>query len=128
MVADTARAEHERRGTIEGVAAEVAVSDIPAELGDDEVLLDVREDNEFTAGHAPAAVHLPMSELPARIEEVPSAERIYVICRSGGRSAQVTGYLNGQGHSCVNVAGGMQDWATAGRDMVSETGESPTVL
>ncbi|WP_020499446.1 rhodanese-like domain-containing protein [Sciscionella marina] len=110
------------------MVAEVAVSEIPAELPEGEVLLDVREDDEFAAGHAPQAVHLPMSALPDRVADVPEADLVYVICRSGGRSAQVTAYLNAQGRSCVNVAGGMQHWVAAGRDMTSDSGEDPAVI
>ena len=67
------------------------MNDVPAvgvdELPLDAVLLDVREDDEWTAGHAPAARHVPMSQLTARLDEVPPADPLYVICRSGARSA-----------------------------------------
>jgi rhodanese-related sulfurtransferase len=60
-----------------------------------------------------------MSELMARVEEVPADREIYVICKVGGRSAQVVGYLNAQGRETVNVAGGMLAWAAAGRPLVA---------
>lgn len=101
----------------------VEVGQLPA----DAYLLDVREDDEWECGHAPEAVHLPMSELAARIAEVPADREVYVICKVGGRSAQVVGYLNGQGHECVNVSGGMLAWAAAGRPLVSGTGADPFV-
>ena len=100
------------------------VTEIPAAA----VLLDVREHDEWTAGHAPDAVHLPMSELSARLSEVPDAEKLFVICRSGGRSAQVTAYLHAQGHNAVNVSGGMQAWQAQGREMRAETGAEPDVV
>jgi len=54
------------------------------------LLLDVREDDEWTAGHAPTATHIPMSEFVARKEELGAPEGpVYVICRAGSRSAQV---------------------------------------
>lgn len=109
-------------GEVNVPAAEV--TELPA----DAVLLDVREQDEWSAGHAPDAVHVPMSELTARLGEVPDAEKLFVICRSGGRSAQVTAYLNGQGHSAVNVAGGMQSWQQQGRPMVADSGVDPTVI
>ena len=97
------------------------------QLPSDAFLLDVREEDEWECGHAPEAVHLPMSELLARVEEVPADREIYVICKVGGRSAQVVGYLNAQGRETVNVSGGMLAWAAAGRPMVSRDGSDPFV-
>jgi rhodanese-related sulfurtransferase len=101
----------------------VEVEQLPA----DGYLLDVREVDEWESGHAPHAVHLPMSELMARIDEVPAGREIYVICKVGGRSAQVVGYLNAQGRETVNVAGGMLAWAAAGRPLVAQNGADPFV-
>ncbi|MDN5857567.1 MAG: rhodanese-like domain-containing protein [Pseudonocardia sp.] len=107
-----------------GPVPAVEVSELPA----DAALLDVREADEWSAGHAPDAQHLPMSELTARLGELPDADPLYVICRSGGRSARVTAYLAQQGRPAVNVEGGMQSWQNAGRPMVGERpGVAPTV-
>jgi rhodanese-related sulfurtransferase len=103
---------------------EVTVADIPA----DAVLLDVREADEWAAGRVPGAVHVPMTELAQRLDEVPDGDPVYVICRSGGRSARVTAYLNQQGWDSVNVAGGMGGWAAAGRPMVADGDAAPTVI
>ena len=92
------------------------------QLPTDGYLLDVREVDEWDCGHAPHAVHLPMSELMARVDEVPADREVYVICKVGGRSAQVVGYLNAQGRETVNVAGGMLAWAAAGRPLVGQGG------
>ena len=91
------------------------------------VLLDVREDDEWVAGHAPDAVHIPLAQVPARLDELPPDDDVYVICRSGGRSAQAAAWLNRNGYDATNVAGGMGAWLEAGRPMVSETGDAPTV-
>ena len=105
-----------------------ALPEVPAGGVPDEAwLLDVREDDEWKAGHAPQASHIPLGQLGARTAEIPQDTEIYVICRSGGRSARATQALNGAGWRAVNVAGGMQDWATAGRPMTSETGAEPFV-
>ena len=105
------------------------VRDLPQ---DGIVLLDVREDDEFAAGHAPAAKHIPMAELPARIDELadlPDDQPLYVICRSGGRSARATAWLNQSGWDAVNVAGGMGAWQREGRPLVGELpGIDPEVL
>lgn len=94
----------------------VAISDLPADVR----LLDVREDDEWAAGHAPSAVHIPMGELAGRLDELPAGEQLFVVCRSGGRSSRVTAYLNQNGWDAVNVDGGMSKWAAAGRDLVCE--------
>ncbi|MCE7004980.1 rhodanese-like domain-containing protein [Kibdelosporangium philippinense] len=101
----------------------VTVQDVPADV----TLLDVREQDEWDAGHAPEALHIPMGELVERLEELPSDKDVYVICRSGGRSARVTAYLNGNGWDATNVDGGMQSWQAAGKNMTSEQGE-PVVI
>ncbi len=90
-------------------------------------LLDVREDDEWAAGHVPGARHIPLGQLGARAAEVPQDELVYVICRSGARSGQAAQALAGAGWRAVNVAGGMQDWAAAGRPMVTESGAPPYV-
>jgi rhodanese-related sulfurtransferase len=99
------------------------------ELPENVYLVDVREDDEWAAGHAPGAVHLPMMQLPARIEEIPADRDVVVVCRSGHRSAEVVGYLLGRGFGQVrNLADGMIGWAAAGRPLVSEDGDVPAVI
>ncbi|NUR72227.1 MAG: rhodanese-like domain-containing protein [Hamadaea sp.] len=99
------------------------------QLPADAYLLDVREPDEWSAGHAPGAVHLPMMEIPVRLAEIPQEGDVVVVCRSGGRSGQVVAYLQQQGYdNVVNLDGGMLDWAAAGRPMVSEDGQPARVL
>ncbi|WP_171164602.1 rhodanese-like domain-containing protein [Streptomyces sp. I05A-00742] len=101
-------------------------------LSADAFLLDVREADEWEAGHAETALHIPMSDFVARFgeltEKAPEGGRIHVICRSGGRSAQVTAYLAQQGLDAVNVDGGMQVWEAAGRPVVASDGSPGTVI
>ncbi|HJX42619.1 MAG TPA: rhodanese-like domain-containing protein [Geodermatophilus sp.] len=99
-----------------------------ADVPEDAVLLDVREDDEWAAGHAEGATHIPMGDVPARLGEVPEADPLYVVCRSGGRSARVVAWLARNGYDAVNVGDGMGGWEAAGRPMVSETGRPPTVV
>ena len=106
---------------------QVAIGDVPATFGDGVVLLDVREDDEWQQGHAPGAQHIPMGDIPARMAEVDTAARLYVICHSGGRSQRVAQYLAHQGYQAVNVTGGMSAWAGAGRPVVRDTGGAGTV-
>ena len=102
---------------------EVLSADLPAGV----FLLDVREDDEWTAGHAPDAVHVRLGELGARVDELPRDREVYVICRSGARSAYAAQALTAGGVHAVNVADGMTGWAVAGRPMISEDGAEPHV-
>jgi rhodanese-related sulfurtransferase len=103
---------------------EVNVNDLPAGAA----LVDVREHDEWAAGHADGAVHVPLSEVPQRMGELPDAEPLYIVCRSGNRSGRAAAWLNAQGIASVNVAGGMQAWTAAGRPMTSDGGQAPRVL
>ncbi|MFJ6797566.1 rhodanese-like domain-containing protein [Streptomyces sp. NPDC091268] len=95
-------------------------------------VLDVREDDEWAAGHVEGALHIPMSDFVARFGELTQAHedgaRIHVMCRVGGRSAQVTQYLLNQGIDAVNIDGGMLAWEGAGRPMVADGGNPAFVL
>ncbi|PJF01638.1 sulfurtransferase [Streptomyces carminius] len=110
-----------------GRIPEVDVAAVPS----DGLLLDVREDDEWAAGHAEGAVHVPMSAFVARfgeVAELAADRKVYVVCRVGGRSAQVTQYLLGQGIDAVNVDGGMLAWAAAGRPLVTDGREPAQVV
>ncbi len=93
------------------------------------VLLDVREPDEWAAGHAPEAVHVPLGELPSRtgeLADLPDDRPVHVICRSGGRSARATAWLNAAGVvDAVNVEGGMKAWQAQGRPMVADRADAP---
>jgi rhodanese-related sulfurtransferase len=104
-------------------AGEVPAASVP----DGAWLLDVREDDEWAAGYAPGARHIPLGQLGARSTEVPRDETIYVICRSGMRSGRAAQALTAAGWEAINVAGGMQDWAAAGRPMTTDSGAAPFV-
>ncbi|HUZ23458.1 MAG TPA: rhodanese-like domain-containing protein [Streptosporangiaceae bacterium] len=104
-------------------SAEIPAASVP----DEAWLLDVREVDEWVAGHAPRATHIPLGQLSSRATEVPRDMTVYVICRSGGRSARAAFALASAGWEAVNVAGGMQDWAAAGRPMIAESGAEPFV-
>lgn len=99
----------------------------PAAVAEDAVVLDVREPDEWTAGHVAGAVHVPMGAVPDRLAELTDSARIVVVCRSGGRSARVTAYLRHEGLDAVNLGGGMSAWVGAGREIVTDTG-APGVL
>jgi rhodanese-related sulfurtransferase len=107
--------------------ADVEPEVLSTQLPDGAFLLDVREDDEWAAGHAPDAVHVRLGDLGARAGELPRDRDVYVICRSGARSAYATQALSRAGWTAINVGDGMTGWAVAGRPMVSETGAEPFV-
>ncbi len=85
---------------------------------DDVVVLDVREQWEYDEGHIPGVVHLPMNEVPARLDEIPTDQTVVLTCRSGNRSNQVTKYLEENGFDNVhNMEGGIVAWQNAGFDV-----------
>ncbi len=90
-------------------------------------LLDVREIDEWQAGRAVGAVHIPMSEVQARLSEIDLDEPVYVICRSGVRSARVAAWLNEIGGDAWNVAGGTLAWLQADRPMEADGDGEPFV-
>ena len=82
-----------------------------ADRPDSVVLIDVREHDEWNAGHAPGATHIPLGEL--RPEAIPPHASVLCVCRSGGRSAKATASC-APGIDATDVTGGMNAWAAAG--------------
>jgi rhodanese-related sulfurtransferase len=101
-----------------GVVSQVPAAEVPA----DAFLLDVREDDEWAAGHVPGALHIPLGDLGARYLEIDRTATLYVICRSGNRSAHAAQALAGAGWEAYNVADGMRGWQAAGRPMAGRNG------
>lgn len=103
---------------------QTSIDQLPA----DAVVLDVREDDEWQAGRIDGVKHIPLAEVPQRFNELPEADTVYVVCRSGGRSARATDWLNENGVNAVNVEGGMKAWESAGKPMVADGDSSPSVI
>jgi rhodanese-related sulfurtransferase len=86
-------------------------------------MVDVREPDEWEAGHVPGALHIPLSALRERLGELPESDELLVICRSGSRSDFVADALAHGGRSGVaNVAGGMHEWVAAGFELEPDDG------
>ncbi|MGW2352433.1 rhodanese-like domain-containing protein [Actinacidiphila glaucinigra] len=94
------------------------------------VLLDVREADEYTAGHAPHSVGQPLAAvaagapLPGGAGGVP----VLAVCRSGNRSRKAAELLAARGLHAVNVTGGMRAWAAAGLPVRTGTGHDGHVI
>ena len=100
----------------------------PRDLADDAVLLDVREQDEWDAGHAPGAVHIPLGDVPSRLGELPEVDGpLAVVCRSGMRSGRAVAWLTQQGFDTANVDGGMMAWAAGGKPLVADGGAAARV-
>lgn len=75
-------------------------------------LVDVRESWETEIAAIDGALHIPMSEIPARYQELDAAQPVAVLCHSGARSARVAGFLAQQGFSRIaNISGGIDQWS-----------------
>lgn len=92
------------------------------------LLLDVREDDEWQAGHAPGALHLALGNLSEGYRSLPQDRQIVAICRIGGRSERAAIALRDVGYDVVNLAGGMQAWAAAGQPVVTDDGSAGHVI
>ena len=74
------------------------------------VLIDVREKDEYQAGHIPGADNFPLSELATTYTNLDNNQPYYVVCQAGGRSGRACEFLEAQGFDVINVTGGMNEW------------------
>jgi len=102
------------------MANEVTINELEQAIQDGAFVLDVREDWEFENGHVPNAHHIPLSDVPDRLAELPKDASIWVICQSGGRSMTAANYLEAENYKAVSVAGGTGDWIADGKDVSME--------
>ncbi|MEN2767994.1 rhodanese-like domain-containing protein [Ornithinibacillus xuwenensis] len=73
-------------------------------------IVDVREDEEVAMGKIPGAKHIPLGQVPNRVEELDKEEHYYMVCRSGGRSGNACQFLIQNGFHVTNMVGGMLEW------------------
>lgn len=91
-------------------------------------LLDVREDDEWRAGHIDGAQHIPLGQLGDRLAELPAGRRIVAVCRSGSRSAAAVRGLKQLGYDAQNLDGGVTAWSRAGLPLVDDAGRPGRVI
>jgi rhodanese-related sulfurtransferase len=94
----------------------------------DHHLLDVREDDEWQAGHIDGAQHIPLGQLAGRIAELPTGRSIVAVCRSGSRSAAAVRGLRQMGYAAENLDGGVTAWSKAGLPLVDAAGRPGRVI
>ena len=102
---------------------EISIDDAEQAIGDADLLVDVREADEFAAGHMNGAVHISRGMLEFKFSANPALQsrdlKIVLYCKSGGRAALSAvalhdlGYLNVQ-----SIAGGIDAWVAAGKPIV----------
>lgn len=102
---------------------EVSVTELSDALEGGARVFDVREPDEYTAGHVAGAVLIPLATVGEHLDEFRGADTPYVICKSGGRSRRACEVLEANGITAINVAGGTMGWIDSGREVV--TGDSP---
>lgn len=89
---------------------EVSVHEVPANAQ----FIDVRERDEYAAGHAIGTVNFPLSEFAEYASQIRTDQDVYIICKSGGRSAKACEYLTqATGATAYSVAGGTLAWEKA---------------
>jgi rhodanese-related sulfurtransferase len=103
--------------------SEIGVDELEAALQAGARLVDVREPDEYDEAHVPGAMLVPLATVPDALHHFSSDQTTYVICKSGGRSMRACEFLDDQGHSVVNVAGGTMAWIVSGRATAS--GDQP---
>jgi rhodanese-related sulfurtransferase len=94
----------------------------------DAILLDVRGDDEWQAGHAADAMHIPMSRLGHEVSRLPSDRTIVCVCHVGARSGAVAAALNRAGWHALNLDGGMEAWLAAGLPVVDDAGRPGVII
>jgi len=103
-----------------GLAREVSVSKAATLREEGAFVLDVREPDEWVAGHIPYATLIPLGELQSRLAEIPVDQQIVVVCRSGNRSATGRDILLDAGFEQVtSMGGGMNEWINQGLPTVT---------
>jgi len=86
-------------------------------------LVDVREKSEWQVGHAPQAIHIPVSSVSAKLDRIKTDRTVLVVCRSGNRSRGVVSMLRKQGYdNVINLSGGMRAWQSAGGAVLDNKG------
>lgn len=90
-------------------------------------MIDVRENFEFEAGHAPGAIHIPADDIPDALDDLPDEELI-IVCRAGGRARKVAEWLNRNGFDSMPLVDGMLHWQAIGLPLASEDGSIPEII
>lgn len=95
------------------VIPEISAEDLANRLQSGAQVIDVREPDEWDEAHLAGSRLIPLGQVVERLDEIILGSPVYVICRSGVRSASACEYLRVQGIEAINVAGGILAWLDA---------------
>ena len=101
------------------MTVETDLTDLAAAHAGGAPVVDVREPDEYAGGHVPGAVNIPLAQVPARVADVPTGGRVFIVCASGNRSTDATETLRAAGLDAVSVRGGTKGWVQAGHAVTS---------
>ena len=82
------------------------------------VIVDVRQRSEWMTGPIDGALHIPLSQLGRRLDQLPRGKTIVTVCRTGHRSGLAARTLARAGHDVLNLNGGIKAWARTGLPVV----------
>ncbi len=97
---------------------EVDVDRLAAASAAGALVIDVRQPEEYVNGHVAGAELIPLGDVVAQLDEIPTDQPVYVICQTGVRSLKAVQFLRAQGYDATSVAGGTKAWIDSGRDVV----------
>jgi rhodanese-related sulfurtransferase len=97
-------------------------------LGGDALMIDVRDEHEWAAGHAPHSIHIPLDEVSGATPYTTRTRRVIVVSRSGRRAERAVTHLRTAGVDAVVLHGGLRAWVEAGGDLVGDGGQGPRIV
>jgi rhodanese-related sulfurtransferase len=97
------------------VSKQVSLEELDEARREGRLVVDVRDPQEYSAGHIPSVHLLPLGSLGARVAELPKDRPVYVVCQKGGRSIEAAALMTEAGVDARSVAGGTEGWAQSGR-------------
>lgn len=103
------------------------VGQLQTEL-DDVLVVDVREQDEFDAGHLASSVHLPLGRVASEGPKLAAGRPVVTVCRTGSRSAEAASLLRDAGLDAQSLDGGLKAWVAAGGSLAGPAGSDGTVL
>jgi len=98
---------------------EISVNELAQKLLNGAFLIDVRELDEWIAERVPEVPLIPLGEITDRLADFPKEGEVFIICRSGARSATACQFLRSNDVNAINVAGGTLAWIASGQDVAS---------
>jgi len=124
-LADLGKHQRPRLASLVPVAiSEIDLDEFAGRLAEGVRVIDVREPDEYEAGHVPGAELIPLGTVAEHLDRFVADGTTYVICKSGGRSMRACELASSQGYDVVNVTGGTGAWMESGRDTIQ--GDSPS--